>query len=59
MAMKNVHSLPSEVNLVIFSFFHSAVYKCVCQQYSEKLYENLMHLIANILTRVNEELQVN
>lgn len=42
----------------MFNMISSAVYKCVCQQHSEKLYENLMILINNILTRIKNELEV-
>lgn len=48
------------INFKLFKHFmtnNSAVYKCVCQQHSEKLYENLMILINNILTRIKNELE--
>jgi hypothetical protein len=44
--------------MTMFNMISSAVYKCVCQQHSEKLYENLMILINNILTRIKNELEV-
>lgn len=39
-------------------FDYSAVYKCVCFQHSEKLYENLMTLVNEILTRIKDDLEV-
>ena len=48
---------PGEFIPISYEETYSAVYKCVCQQHSEKLYENLMLLISNILARIKEELE--
>lgn len=34
------------------------MYKCVCQQYAEKMYNNLIEIVSDYLKRVSEELKV-
>ena len=43
---------------VYFIFvFYSCVYKCVCKQFSEKLYADLMAHMAGHLEKLNEQLK--
>ena len=45
--------------LLSFLTFFSTVYKCVCQQYADRMYSNLIELVATYLRRVSMELQVS
>ena len=45
-------------SLFLLDYLLSTVYKCVCQQYSDRMYNNLMELVTSYLRRVAEELQV-
>ena len=56
--MAKIHFAARVIIYCIIIFFHSAVYKCVCQQHSDKLYKNLMHLITNTLMKINNDLEV-
>lgn len=40
------------------SCIFSCVYKCVCQQHSEIMYDDLIRKITTYLERVSDELQV-
>ena len=44
--------------LFFASLICSTVYKCVCQQYADKMYSSLIELVTTYLRRVSEELQV-
>lgn len=48
---------PGEFIPISYEEMYSAVYKCVCQQHSDKLYKNLMHLITNTLMKINNDLE--
>ncbi|KAK3754520.1 hypothetical protein QZH41_019115, partial [Actinostola sp. cb2023] len=48
---------PGEFIPISYEEMYSAVYKCVCQQYSEKMYHNLMSLVSTHLTEVAANLQ--
>ena len=37
---------------------YSCVYKCVCKQHSEKLFQDLLNYITDYLDSVSSELQV-
>ena len=45
--------------LLSFLTFFSTVYKCVCQQYADRMYSNLIELVATYLRRVSMELRVS
>lgn len=49
---------PGEFIPISYEEMYSTVYKCVCQQYSDRMYNNLMELVTSYLRRVAEELQV-
>ncbi|XP_046851678.1 CDK2-associated and cullin domain-containing protein 1-like [Xenia sp. Carnegie-2017] len=48
---------PGEFIPISYEETYSAVYKCVCFQHSEKLYENLMTLVNEVLTRIKDDLE--
>ncbi|XP_020624518.1 CDK2-associated and cullin domain-containing protein 1-like [Orbicella faveolata] len=50
---------PGEFIPISYEEMYSTVYKCVCQQYADKMYCNLIELVTSYLKRVAEELQVN
>ncbi|XP_031549568.1 CDK2-associated and cullin domain-containing protein 1-like [Actinia tenebrosa] len=48
---------PGEFIPISYEEMYSAVYKCVCQQYSEIMYKNLIDLVTIHLTEVTKDLQ--
>lgn len=48
---------PGEFIPISYEEMYSTVYKCVCQQYADKMYQNLIELVTSYLKRVAEELQ--
>lgn len=48
---------PGQFIPISYEEMYSAVYKCVCQQHSEKMYKSLTDLVSSHLQRVTEELQ--
>lgn len=44
---------------ISYEQIYSCVYKCVCQQHSEQMYNDLIRKITNHLKRVSEELQAS
>ncbi|XP_074615672.1 CDK2-associated and cullin domain-containing protein 1-like [Acropora palmata] len=49
---------PGQFIPISYEEMYSTVYKCVCQQYAEKMYNNLIEIVSDYLKRVSEELKV-
>lgn len=49
---------PGQFIPISYEEMYSTVYKCVCQQYAEKMYSSLIGLVSSYLRSVSEELQV-
>lgn len=48
---------PGQYIPISYEQMYSCVYKCVCKQFSERLYRDLLNFISTHLTGVNQELQ--
>jgi len=49
---------PGQFIPISYEEMYSTVYKCVCQQYADKMYNSLIELVTAYLRRVSGELQV-
>lgn len=49
---------PGQFIPISYEEMYSTVYKCVCQQYADKMYSSLIELVTSYLRRVSEELQM-
>lgn len=49
---------PGQFIPISYEEMYSTVYKCVCQQYADKMYSSLIELVTSYLRRVSEELQI-
>ena len=47
------------INMVFLPSYSSCVYKCVCKQFSERLYSDLLNEITGHLQRLSRELQAS
>ncbi|KAK1166321.1 CDK2-associated and cullin domain-containing protein 1 [Acipenser oxyrinchus oxyrinchus] len=50
---------PQDYIPISYEQIYSCVYKCVCQQHSEQMYNDLIHKITDHLQHISEELQVS
>ncbi|KAL9982748.1 hypothetical protein ACROYT_G004841 [Oculina patagonica] len=49
---------PGQFIPISYEEMYSTVYKCVCQQFADKMYSNLIELVTSYLRRVAQELQM-